>query len=176
MKYVSAHPAFLPAVSPSLLSSFGRASSPPGGLGAKPPNVVNGDWVPDPMLAQPRKPPISKETKTPLTRSKKGNQLNNTDKKLAHNTPLKIRPLPLLLIIAPCFLSISCSSQRHKHTSVMNLLNSEETLLRSIEGERSNKSIKQRIERDQTLLEAEFHLREAIRALFEANHAVKRAL
>lgn len=58
----------------------------------------------------------------------------------------------------------------------MNLLNAEETLLRSIEGERSNKSIKQRIERDQTLLEAEFHLREAIRALFEANHAVKRAL
>jgi len=168
--------AVLFAVSASSLPSFGRASRPPRGLGAKPPNVVIRGVAPAPMLAQPLKHRSPKLSKTPSNETNKGTQLNKTDQQKKHTLSPKLRLLPLFLITTLCLVSSACSSQRHKKTSLVNLLNAEETLLHSIEAQRSTKSIKQRLERDQTLLEAEWHLHEAIRALFEANHAVKKSL
>ncbi len=164
------------AVSASSLPSFGRASCPPGGLGAKPPNVVIRGVAPAPMLANPKNPTPLNVTKTQFTETNQGTHMNKSAQKTDHQRSTPLRLLPTIFLTTLLISTTSCSSQRHKKSSLMNLLNAEETLLHSIETERSTKSIKKRLDQDQTLLEAEWHLHEAIRALFEANHALKKSL
>jgi len=129
------------------------------------------------MLANPQKTTPLNVTQTQFTETNKGTQMNKSSQKTDHPRSPLLRLLPTIFLTTTLLISTtSCSSQRHKKSSLTNLLNAEETLLHSIEAERSTKSIKHKLERDQTLLEAEWHLREAIRAMFQANDAVRKAL
>ena len=162
---------------PCFLSSvLGRASCPSRGIGGEATKRSYRGVAPAPMLAHTEKHRSQNITKTNPNGPHKGKIMNKSTTKTPHTLPPNLRLLPHFLIITFCILSSGCSSQRHKTNSLVNLLSAEETLLHSIEAERSTKTLKQRLERDQTLLEAEWHLREAIRALFEANHAVRRSL
>ena len=167
----------LPTMFSSHLSLvLGRASCPPRGIGGEATKRSYRGLTSGPMLAKTRKPTPLNITKTLSTGSNKGKKINNPPPNIDLNLPKILRPLPIIFFASFLLCATSCSSQQHKKTSLNNLLNAEETLLRSIEAERSTKSVKQRLERDQTLLEAEWHLREAIRAMFDANQAVRKAI
>lgn len=80
-----------------------------------------------------------------------------------------------LIILSFAFL-VGCSSTCHKRTSMMSVLQEQSELLRKLESERAQDAFLRKVERDQTLLDGERHLREAIRALLNANEAMKSAI
>jgi hypothetical protein len=161
-----------------------RVSSPdlggpralPWGIGGEALKCSYRGVVPHPMLARAENHLPPSLAKTNSNRSSKGKKMDKSNTKTTHSTPKTFRLLPPILIITLSIFTSACSSQRYKQSRLSNLLNAEETLLHSIEAERSTKTVKQRVEQDQTLFEAEWHLREAIRALFEANQAVRKSL
>jgi hypothetical protein len=55
-------------------------------------------------------------------------------------------------------------------------VNQQNALLEKLTVERNDKDLSRRVQKDRVLLEAESHLRQAIKILMESNEAVKGAL
>lgn len=73
-------------------------------------------------------------------------------------------------------LNTACSSHGHRKDSMKDVLVHQTDLLTKLEHERREAKVLRKIRQDETLWQAEVHLREAIKALKESTEVVKSAL
>jgi hypothetical protein len=103
--------------------------------------------------------------------------MNNSKLKTKHPTNHRLQQLSAgTLLLFLILLNTSCSSAHHKASSMKDVLAGQSDLLSKLEQERREPALLRKIRRDESLWQAEVHLREAIKALKDSSRVVESAL
>ena len=158
----------------SLFSKSGTHS--PGDWGTKSLKCFFGGMTSDPMLALPPIP-LLKNIKTHANnQTNQEKNMHNSNYKSDHGVSHKPF-IPNFISIPLVFVFITgCSLQVHKRDLIQNVLNRQIDLIEKLENERRDQKVESKLKRDESLWKAEKHLLEAIRAIKNANEAIKKTL
>lgn len=157
-----------------LFSESGTLS--PGDWGTESLKCFFGGLAPVPMLALPLFSSSKNcKTNTKNTTNKEKN-MNNKNYQSDHGVSHKPNILQIILTLSIFLFVTGCSFQVHKRDLIQNVLNRQNDLIEKLENERHDPGIEAKLKKDEHLWKAEMHLREAIKALKNANDAVKETL
>lgn len=135
-----------------------------------------GGLAPVPMLALPLFSSSKNcKTNTKNTTNKEKN-MNNKNYQSDHGVSYTPNILQIILTLSIFLFVTGCSLQVHKRDLIQNVLNRENDLIEKLENERHDPIVEAKLKKDEHLWKAEMHLREAIKALKNANDVVKETL
>ena len=155
-------------------SVAGSPATLPRGIGGRSPSSdFLGQWYHCPCWPRPTQRTIS----TINNQTKERKNMHNSKIKTNHLKNQTLQSLSFgITLLTLLLVNTSCSSTQHRRSRVRDVLVGQSDLLSKLEQERRAPALLRKVRRDETLWQAEVHLREAIQALKESSQAIKSAL